>query len=631
MTENTKNKSTFNPVKQTEAGKKALTVKWSTDALCMAIKGLDQGQKLVANPFYENNTKLLKGDLVYVRTKDEINEWVRCSKDIIYFANKYCKLMTPEGIQHVRLRDYQERYLKHLQEHRLSIYLSCRQSGKTTSSAIFMLWYILFNIDKNSLVLGNKRKTSIEVLDKVKKIFLELPYFLKPGIYKWNEAEICFDNGCRCMAEATTINSGISFTFHCVLADEFAHIPPNIKESFYNNIFPTITAAKARFMITSTQNGMDLFARLYIAAQEGENEYAAFETNWQEVPEWNPEKRCWEQRTEDWHRQQVGNLGGEEAFQKQFGCSFITSSSTLISSKTLATIKQRIVPFVHKDVYCAGNEYMLWHPDYNIEKLRNDYFVVTVDISEGIDKDYTVFTMNRIRPETDTEMLYTDTVGYFRCNRLSIKECAESLCDFCEKYLDGTKYLINIEWNTYGAVFVRYMLEYIDRMGCVGVSQGNLVKYYNESGTRFNYGCKMTHNTKVLACKNFKEDYERGRVVNVSLAFYNEALQFVDINGNSKFEASYGNDDLMMSQINLEMAKDNPQFKYFIEEMVAAVSQYTYGNDDITMADIYSLMSNRITYANAGLRERVAGMQLEPDIYSDVTTDVAGQKSHRLR
>ena len=49
--------------------------------------------------------------------------------------------------------------------------------------------------------------------------------------------EIVLDNGCRLMAEATTINSGISFTFHCVLADEFAHIQPNIMDKFYNNLF----------------------------------------------------------------------------------------------------------------------------------------------------------------------------------------------------------------------------------------------------------------------------------------------------------------------------------------------------------------------------------------------------------
>ena len=38
---------------------------------------------------------------------------------------------------------------------------------------IFIIYYILFNVDKNALVLGNKRKTAVEILDKAKKIFFE--------------------------------------------------------------------------------------------------------------------------------------------------------------------------------------------------------------------------------------------------------------------------------------------------------------------------------------------------------------------------------------------------------------------------------------------------------------------------
>ena len=285
-----KSKAAFNPVKEDKDGVMARRMVWSSAVLDAALKGLEEGKKLVSNPFYEGNTKLLKGDLVFQRTNYEIEEWKRCKNDIIYFVETYCQIMTPEGIKKVKLRDYQVEYLKHLEKNRLSIMLSARQAGKTVTSALFMLHYLCFNIDKNALVLGNKRKTAVEILDKAKKIFFELPFFLKPGIYKWNEAEIVLDNGCRLMAEATTINSGISFTFHCVLADEFAHIAPNIIDKFYNNLFPTITAGRARFMITSTQNGYNLFYRIYNAAIAGENEYKPFTVTWDMIPEWNPDR-----------------------------------------------------------------------------------------------------------------------------------------------------------------------------------------------------------------------------------------------------------------------------------------------------------------------------------------------------
>ena len=257
-----------------------------------------------------------------------------------------------------------------------SYYTNGILSHNTTTSAVFMLHYILFNVDKNALVLGNKRKTAVEILDKAKKIYLELPYFLKPGIYKWNEGEIVLDNGCRLMAEATTINSGISFTFHCVLADEFAHIQPNIMDKFYNNLFPTITAGKARFMITSTQNGYNLFYRLYKAAESGINEYAPFKTDWYEVPEWNPDKNCWEKRDEAWHKLQVANYGSEEAFNKQFGTNFDVSASLLINQKIINKRRTRLVSFVEKEMPgVKHSESWRWHPNFDPINCKNEFII----------------------------------------------------------------------------------------------------------------------------------------------------------------------------------------------------------------------------------------------------------------
>ena len=120
----------FDPVKEEKDGVIARRSIWSTKAFDRAIEGLNDGRKLSANPFFMNNIKLSKADLVYQRTDEEIAEFAKCMKDINYFANNYCKLMTPEGVKNIKLRDYQSKYLEHVQKNRLSIYLSCRQAGK---------------------------------------------------------------------------------------------------------------------------------------------------------------------------------------------------------------------------------------------------------------------------------------------------------------------------------------------------------------------------------------------------------------------------------------------------------------------------------------------------------------------
>lgn len=550
----------FNPVKEDKDGVKAKRMIWSSKSLELAVKGLSEGRKLVANPFYENNTKLLKGDLVFQRTPEEIAEWKKCKNDILYFAEKYCKLMTPEGIRHISLRDYQRKYLEHLQKNRLSIYLACRQCGKTTTSAIFMLHYILFNVDKNALVLGNKRKTAVEILDKAKKIFFEIPYFLKPGVYKWNEAEIVLDNGCRLMAEATTINSGISFTFHCVLADEFAHIAPNIMESFYNNIFPTITAARARFIITSTQNGRNLFYRLYKASESGLNEYAHFVTNWWEVPEYNPDKKCWERRDEEWHQRQVANYGSEEAFNSQFGTNFDISSNTLISQKVLSKKALNTIEFIVKDLPGVSlSDYYFWHPNFDPIFLKNEHIVITCDLSEGIGGDHTVFLINRmIEPESGK----LECIGFFRANNIDRKDYAKSLQQLTCLHCDQNKTLISYERNTYGDLFYKQLFDNAnDDPTCSRFDMSIIVRYPASDGSKkyFN-GIKITSGNKSIHCRLFKEDFEKGLIINDSYQASVELGNFND-DGTGHYKAVFGHDDIIMTMVQLMFVKNTIQYK----------------------------------------------------------------------
>ena len=605
----------FNPIKETVDGKKAHSVIWSTKTLNLALDGLGQGRKLIANPFYENNTKILKGDLVFQRTPEEEAEFLKCMNDIVYFANTYCKLMTPEGIKNVEMRDYQIEYLKHLTNHQLSILLAARQIGKTTTSAIFMLHYILFNTDKNSLVLGSTRQVAVEILDKLKKIFYEIPYFLKPGVYKWNESEIALDNGCRCMAQATTVNSGISFTFHCVLADEFAHIAPNILDKFYNQIFPTIIAGKAKFIISSTQNGFNLFQKLYTAAEDGENDYAPFRVDWWQVPEWNPDTRSWDRRDEVWHRRQAANLGGEDAFQAQFGTKFMVQADSLIDQRILTDKLSESKPFENK--YLPGvsaSEYYVWKPDFEpAEDLKRNRIVVTIDIAEGIGKDSTVFVFNRI---IDTET--TETVGMFVSNKLSIQLTANSLCEVVNLFCNYDYTLLSVELNTYGDLFVRYITENIEKQ-IAKFDESIILKYPVKDSKQYRNGVKMTSATKPMYCTLFKQRFESNQVRNNSTQFLRQAENFADVKGNGSYEAIVGHDDIMMAQVQIVAAQETPRYRYLAEESIQDQTNVLY--------DFY-------TFDNPWMTEtynRMQQSQTQMDIYSGFSQIPESGFENRLR
>lgn len=120
----------YNPIKEQINGKAAEKVIWSTAVINKALEGIQQGQPLKASPFLNKNTRLLKPELVRRYTQEEIEDYKKCALDPVYFASK-CYLMTPEGLKPCILRDYQVDYIRHLQHNRFSIFLSCRQSGKT--------------------------------------------------------------------------------------------------------------------------------------------------------------------------------------------------------------------------------------------------------------------------------------------------------------------------------------------------------------------------------------------------------------------------------------------------------------------------------------------------------------------
>lgn len=556
---------TFNPIKEDKDGQMAKRVIWSTKSLDVAIKGLKEGRKLVANPFYENNIKLLKDNLVFQRTEWEVEEWKKCAKDILYFAETYCVLMTPEGRQHIQLREYQKKYLLHLYNNRLTVYKSARQSGKTTSSSIFLLHYLLFNVDKTALVTGNKRKTAVEILDKIKNIYLELPYFLKGGVYKWNESEIVIDNGCRVLAEATTLNTGIGFSINFLYLDEFAHLPVNIAEKFYNNIFPTMAATKGKVAISSTVNGYNLFYRIYKSAEAGDSDYKAFKTDWDEVPEWNTEKRCWEKRDEEWRRRQIANLGSEEAFNSQFGTEFDVNANTLINRRFIKKTQENTIEFVEKDLPGVSlSENYRWHPDYDPQsQLRQDYIIILADLAEGVEKDYTHFNICRlVEPESGK----IECIGYYRSNDVDRKDIAKSLMELSAVQCNMDHLLISFERNTYGELFLKHIEDFDEKGEVPGFDNSVLVKFFNETGTRFEYGVRITRGNKNNNCLLFKEDYEKGRIINHSTIFCTELLNFSDPEEKGVWKAAFGHDDAVMSMIQIEYVKRTLQFTLMKQE-----------------------------------------------------------------
>ena len=463
----------FDPVKYEKNGKEAEKVIWSTKSLNAAVKAINEGLPLKANPFCGKNTQLLKPDLVYKRTEEEINDYIKCMQDPVYFASK-CYLMTPQGLQPCILRDYQEDYLNHVKNNRFSIFLSCRQSGKSTTTAIACLWKILFNTDKSALILSKSGDAGRDLLSKLKDMYLFLPYHLKGGTLKWNQTSIAFDNNSSVSTEAFGPTAGLGKTINFLILDEFAWCNPNEVELFYNNIIPTVTTiSDSNVCIMSTQNGFNLFYKIWKAACEKKNIYAPFKVDWWQVPQYNPETGEWEKRTEEWKNMMVGVLGSEEDFYYQYGTQFSASDKCLINRETLAKLREKTILFESRnelDIYLNHKDFLVWDPNFDLAELKTGYFITFIDLAEGGGGDSTVFNIFQLQ---DNGVL--KQVGRWTSNSVDLENAALEFWLLAVQLFNNDRCLVSIEWNTYGALFYQI------------ISNLNDNEYNVETNWRFNF------------------------------------------------------------------------------------------------------------------------------------------------
>ena len=578
----------FDPVKEAKDGKQAQAVIWSTKSLDMAVEAINQGLELKANPFLGKNTRLLKPDLVYKRTKEELDEYIKCMNDPVYFA-KYCTLMTPEGLQRVTLRDYQIEYLKHLQNNRFSIFLSCRQSGKSTTTMIYALWMALFHTDKNILILSKSGAAGIDLVSKAKECFAALPYFLKTGVNRWNQSSISFDSSSKISTEAFSDTAGLGQTINVLILDEFAWCPPNMVELFYNNIIPTVTTiSDSNVCIMSTQNGFNLFYKIWQGAITKKNIYAPFKVDWYQVPQFNTKTKKWEKRTEKWKDTMVGILGSEEAFQYQYGTSFSASDSCILSRESMSAFREKAIlyePISSEQEYNNLNKKDFYiKADYPISNFKKKHYIILVDLAEGGGGDYTVFNILEIVGKDKFKQ-----VAFWRCNTVDIEHAALEFWVMFAQLFNQEHTLISIEWNTYGALFYNYILhlnetdymtEHSWRFSYGEEIDMNSIVYYKKSSNEEDIaglnmlnkgkmipGIRFNGSNKITSCSLLKMMLERGDIEIEDLVTISELENFEDKNGNGIYKASYGHDDIIMTFCQLPMLMQTSKYKFFIEEM----------------------------------------------------------------
>lgn len=432
-------------------------------------------------------------------------------------------------------------------------------SHNTICSSIFIAHYLLFNVDRNVLILSNKGTTTREIVDKSKTILENLPFFMKPGVLKNDVFNMKFDNGCRLIGQATTKNAGIGFTIHLLFLDEFAHIHANFVDAFFENVYPTLSSSKvSKIIITSTPNGFNKFYEIYNAAVEGENDFKAFRVDWWQIPG----------RDEVWMRKEIANLGGEEAFNRQYGNQFISSSNLLLGPADIKNIKEKEQTFVSSqfdELEDLGIDYLKFfefEPDFDVLEIQDEenYYVFSVDVAEGNGGDSSIINIFKVevmpfddmkylrQPGTFHDFFRLRQVGVFKSNEHSMDDFAKMLYTIAFEIFDPENVKIVLEWNTYGSELLKRLQTVFPHKN--EFDEEIIVKFKHRNDAKIlKYGLRIKSDNKSIFCQNFKNVFQQKKIIITEKKNVYEAITFGKGHDGS-YKGQKGNDDLMMSCIN---------------------------------------------------------------------------------
>jgi len=480
---------------------------------------------------YLGNKNLKRNDVQVEWTTDLVKEFIKCSKDAVYFIENYVKIVNVDlGFIPLTLYNYQADIVRTASQERFLICKMPRQVGKTTTVAAFILHSVLFNENYSVALLAHKAEQAREILGRIQIAYEALPKWLQQGIIKWNEGSVELENGSKIIASSTASSAIRGTSQNLVYLDEFAFVPNHIQEDFFASVYPTISSGKTtKVLITSTPKGLNLFYKIWKDSEDGRNDYKRIDVHWSQVPG----------RDEKWKQETIRNTS-EEQFREEFECEFLGSSSTLISG-----IKLRMLTYSNP-IKSDKNLKVYFEPEPN-----HIYFLV-VETARGKEGDYSAFKIFDA-----SELPYKD-VASFRDNLIDPILYPNIIIQLARHYNNA---FVLVETNDVGQQVADILYQDLEYENMLFTSGTNItgIKISAGFGTTSHAGVRTTTSVKKLGCSNFKSLIENDKLLIHDYDTIQEMFRF--IHKGTSFEAEEGNDDLVMCCVLFSWMSDHVYFK----------------------------------------------------------------------
>ena len=485
---------------------------------------------------YLGNSNLKKSGISVDWTPELVQEYIRCSRDPVYFCETYMKIINvDEGLVPFNMYSYQKEMITSMADNRYTVITTARQTGKSTTTCGFILWYILFHGEKTVALLANKGDTAREILGKVQLAYEHLPKWLQQGVTEWNKGSFVLENNSRVIAAATSASAIRGYAINMLFIDEAAFIEN--WDEFFTSVFPTISSGKStKIVLVSTPNGLNHFHKIWDDAEQERNNYNAIKVMWYDVPG----------RDQAWYDDTLSAMGGDlDKFAQEHGCEFLGSSGTLIAGWKLKQMAHQ-PPMRYDD----GKSMFA-------EPLSGRKYVLVADTSRGKGLDYSAFQILDV-----TQMPYNQVFCY-RNNMISPIDYAELIYRTAKIYNNAA---VLVESNDIGEqvcdiIYGEYEYEGLMFTESAGRAGKRISAGFGKLSEK---GIRTTKAVKSIGCSIVKLLIEQNQLVIHDLETIRELSTFSK--KAHSFEAEPGcHDDLVMGLVLFAWLTDQQYFKDFTD------------------------------------------------------------------
>tara|TARA_Y100000310_G_scaffold334757_1_gene415234 strand:- start:5140 stop:6711 length:1572 start_codon:yes stop_codon:yes gene_type:complete len=302
-------------------------------------------------------------------------EFIKCAQDVVYFLETYGKVKHPvRGLVPFKMYEFQKDCLINFESNRFNIILKGRQLGLSTLVAGYVSWLMIFQPNKEILIVAIKQAVAINLIKKIKIFMQNLPDLVRPTLVSDNIQSASLGNGSNCTASTSSDEAGRSEALSLLILDEAAFIK-NI-DDLWTAASPTL-ATGGNAIVLSTPSGQgNWFHKTFQDAESGLNNFVPMVLPWHFHPD----------RDDKWYDDTLKQLNyDKQRMAQEHECDFIASGNTVISGEALSYYKNKMVGH---PLSKSGPSDSIWQ----WAKPKKDYsYMVVADTARGDGTDYSTY------------------------------------------------------------------------------------------------------------------------------------------------------------------------------------------------------------------------------------------------